>query len=50
MNQTKTLDIPTAAVTSVERALRAVGARVTDKHATAGACGYTTITVEAAAR
>lgn len=45
MDTSRTLDVPTTAVRSVESALRAVGATLTDQHTTPGAVGYTTITV-----
>jgi hypothetical protein len=42
---TKTLDVASTSVRDVERALRALGARITEQHTTLGAVGYTTITI-----
>lgn len=46
----KTLDLPTTHLPSVKRALAAVGATVSDVHATPGACGYVRVTVHPAPR
>lgn len=47
---TTTLNVGTAALADVKRAVAAAGGHVTDAHTTVGACGYTTITVRPAAR
>ena len=42
----KTIDVASTSVRDIERALKAIGARVVSQESTRGAVGYTTITIE----